>query len=110
RVKEQLSDSPIVREAARIKILNGSGVSGVARDAQVALEEEGYNIVEIGDAPEGEYSDITIYSLDERVTNTVQALKKYYGVQFEEYDLPDNIESEGIDIVIIIGTETKTEE
>lgn len=109
RVKEQLSDSPITREAARIKILNGSGVGGVAREAQEALEQEGYNIVEIGDAPEGEYKDIIIYSLDERVTNTVQALKKYYGVQFEDFDAPDNIETEGIDIIIIIGEETKAE-
>ncbi|MBR6532277.1 LCP family protein [Candidatus Saccharibacteria bacterium] len=105
RVKEQLSSNPITREAARVMILNGSDKSGVASAAKEELEEEGYNIVKIDNAPEGEYDGVTIYSLNERTTSTVQALKKYYGVQFEEFDAPAGVDTEEIDIIVIIGNE-----
>ena len=105
RVKEQLSDNPIVREAARITILNGTDTAGLAGTAKAELEAEGYTVVGVDNAPEGTYEGVTIYALNERVTGTVQALKKYYGVQFEEYDPPEGVETEGVDIIIILGDE-----
>ena len=85
--------------------MNGSDKSGVASAAKEELEEEGYNIVKIDNAPEGEYDGVTIYSLNERTTSTVQALKKYYGVQFEEFDAPAGVDTEEIDVIVIIGNE-----
>ncbi|MDO4759842.1 MAG: LCP family protein [Candidatus Saccharibacteria bacterium] len=107
RVREQLSSNPITREAANVMILNGTDTPGLAGKAQEALEEEGYNIVSIDNAPDGDYSGVMIYSLSERTTSTVQALKKYYGVQKEEFDAPAGVNTDGIDIIVILGKGTE---
>ncbi len=105
RVKEQLSDSPIVRDAARVVILNGTDKAGLAGTAKAELEALGYTIVGIDNAPEGDYKGNTIYMLDERVINTVQALKKHYDVALEKTTAPEGIDTEGVDIVLILGNE-----
>lgn len=105
RVKEQLSDSPIVRDAARIVILNGTDKAGLAGTAKAELEALGYTIVGIDNAPEGDYKGNTIYMLDERVINTVQALKKHYNVALEKTTAPEGVDTEGVDIVLILGSE-----
>ncbi len=105
RVKEQLSDSPIVRDAARVVILNGTDKAGLAGTAKAELEALGYTIVGVDNAPEGDYKGNTIYMLDERVINTVQALKKHYNVALEKTTAPEGVDTEGVDIVLILGNE-----
>jgi len=93
----------ILREKARIKILNGTLRGGLAASLKDELESFGYNIVKVGDAKnKGSYSQTKIidYSKGEKPF-TVQLLsKRISGAQLLSQEPKGEAEA---DIVIIIG-------
>ena len=106
-VAKMLNSNPAVREGAKIEILNGSGEPGVAGEEKTKLEEEGYTITTVDDAPIGtyEYSGIEIYDTSEGLKpETKEALEKKYGVNMKlEAEPPNGISGVGYDFIIIIG-------
>ena len=105
---QQLKSNPAEREGAVLIVYNGSGEEGVAAKEQAALEEKGYRVKEIANAPEGEYKyteDVEIYDASEGLKpDTKKALEKYYGVTMKDMSaLPNGISPIGYDFIIIIG-------
>ena len=114
-VAQQLKSNPAEREGAALIVYNGTGEDGVAATEREALEEKGYTVKEIANAPEGEYKyteDIEIYDASEGLKpDTKKALEVYYGVEMKDMSLlPNGISPIGYDFIIIVGNENSGEE
>ncbi|MBR3368912.1 LCP family protein [Candidatus Saccharibacteria bacterium] len=108
-IESMLSSDPIVREGSTIEVLNGTDGNGVASAEKIKLENEGFVVSLIGDAPEGSYDAVEIYVLDEKMSGTKEKLESFYNVKVKpSVDMPVEIVSSA-DFVIIIG-KTETEE
>ncbi len=111
---QQLKSNPTEREGAVIIVYNGTGEAGVAAQEQEMLEEKGFSVKEIANAPEGEYKyteDIEIYDASEGLKpDTKKALEKYYGLEMKDMaELPNGISPIGYDFIIIVGSATASE-
>ena len=87
-----------------IQVLNGSGISGEAAKARDILSSEDFNIEEIGNADSASYEK-TVIKAKKGVPS--EFLDKLKGVLEESYILDSDEkleESEGADVVIIIGS------
>jgi LCP family protein required for cell wall assembly len=101
-VRVNLNNDPVVREQARILILNGSEQVGVAADERDRLRSEEYNVVNI-DNIEGDYTaDHYIFFTNKDFNGTVESLEKRYNIVAEER-FPDGIDATKYDIVIVLG-------
>jgi len=101
-IRNTLKDGYIAKENALISVLNGSGASGVATDAANVLKSYGYNVNNIGVAPQNFATTTVIDLTNGRDKYTKNYLQKRYHVSAET-TLPTNIQANGADFVIIIG-------
>ncbi len=94
------------KKTIRIKVLNGSGISGKAGDVKTALTEKGYQEILTGNADEFDYT-ITEIQVKKESTDSAAVIKN---------DLKENVtapkitsldDEETADIVIIVGTDFK---
>ena len=110
-ITRQFSSEPSVREEAKILILNGAGISGLAASERDALVSTGYLNIDIDDAPDGIYPDrYYIYDISGNKSGTISALSKRYSVTALSADvLPGGINAKNYDIVIILGTQPESE-
>ncbi len=113
-ITQQLKSNPAEREGAIIIVYNGSGEDGVAAQEREMLEDKGYKVRDIANAPEGEYKyteDIEIYDASEGLKpDTKKALEKFYGVEAKDMSLlPNGISPIGYDFIIIVGGMVETE-
>jgi hypothetical protein len=92
------SVSKIEDEAATIEVMNGSGVSGAAKELADSLESEGYEIGNIGNYSEV-ISETRIIDHTGLKTATIEALENEIGVKSQV----DKTTSSGYDITIIVG-------
>lgn len=114
-VSQQLKSNPAEREGAVIIVYNGSGEDGVAGQERELLEEKGYKVKEIANAPEGEHKfieDIELYDTSEGLKpDTKKALEKFYGVEAKDMSLlPNGISPVGYDFIIVVGGVVDEEE
>lgn len=108
-VETMLSSDPVVREGSTIEILNGTNENGVASKEQKKLETEGFTVELIGDAPEGDYTGLSVYVLNEEMPGTKAKLEEYYQTEAKPADeIPSGIAS-GYDFLIIVGEEKDAE-
>lgn len=95
----------INRKDLKIKVLNGSGIPGEAKEAASILEELGYKVVETANADSYDYEKTVIKIKEEKknffslLTND---LKTHYIISGEEFILPKD---EKVEAIIIIGKE-----
>ena len=99
------SDSPAT---ARILVLNGANVAGLAADEKIELEKAGFKVTGTGNAPQGEYLEkVSLYSVGTKV-ETKKKLEEHYGLTAKEAtELPKGIDKTDYDFVIILGKEPK---
>lgn len=104
-VAKMFSSDPVKREGATVAIYNGTGTSGLASQEQSALEEQGYNVIKIGDATNDLCTaKYCVYSLTTDKPQTGQALAIKYGVDIQDgSNLPQSLRAAGSDYIIIIG-------
>ena len=102
------SNNPVVKEGAKLVVLNGSGVAGVARTESNKLMSKGYTISVVDDAPEGNYESAEIYKLGEGNTATANALAERYGVTIKTTKPPVAV-AEDISFVVIIGKASESQ-
>lgn len=104
-VAAMLSSNPAVREGAKIIVLNGTETPGVAGTEQTKLENDGYKIQNIGDAPAGSCDQkYCVFALNENMPETKNALAGRYGIEiFGAESLPDGIWPGEADFVVIVG-------
>lgn len=106
-IKQELSSNPVTREKAKIAIMNGSGIAGAAQTESDRLEDQGFVIGELGNAPEGDYGKVKIYQVDKTKAATAAKLKEVYGVTPLQATPPVTV-TQDTAFVIIIGTIAKT--
>lgn len=110
-IAKNLSNDPRIYEEPSILVLNASEESGLASSEQSKLNKEGYNNVQVDNAPEGEYEeDITIYTINEDKPGSKTMLEDYYCLNSKPAsDLPENI-SRDYDFVIILNPKVDSQE
>lgn len=95
------------RAQLSVQVLNGSGVSGAAGKMETFLEDVGYENIEIGNADNSDYQNITIQikeEFEESAKLIIDDLSESYSVD-EDYEILD--EDSDYDVVIIVGSESE---
>ncbi|MBR2708899.1 LCP family protein [Candidatus Saccharibacteria bacterium] len=106
-VAKMLSNDPRVYEDPTILVLNGTEEVGIASNEKATLEEDGYNRIDVADAPTSDYTDkYTLYVLDDTTKGTKKMLEEKYSVTAKSYDeLAEGI-SRDYNFVLILGNES----
>ena len=104
-IQRTMTSDPVAREYATVEVLNGSGTEGLGAAEAKKLENAGYNIVSIGNAPEAVDGKTVVYQLNKDMTGTAAALGKRFSVSIKT-ELPANIASSA-DFVIVFGKAAK---
>lgn len=107
-VAKQLSSNPRDYEEPTIAIYNASDTAGLAASEKAKLEEKGYTIQLIDNAPEGEYKEGTaIYNTTNQKPGTARLLEKEYNfTPLSKDELPATIEPK-YDFIIILNNKSK---
>lgn len=100
----QLSSDPRDYEEPTIAIYNASDADGVASEEKTKLEEKGYKITLIDNAPAGEYEEgISIYTIDPEKAGTKRLLEEEYSTESKpKEELPATITPD-YDFIIILN-------
>jgi len=101
---KQLTSDPVVREGAKITVLNGSGVAGVGQVVADKLTAKNYIVDEVGNAPEGTYAAYEVYKVGEGNSATAKKLAELYGVTVKTTVPPVSVTGD-TDFVIIVGAD-----
>lgn len=104
-VKRQITSDPFIKEEPHITVLNGSETAGVAQTVADMLEDKGFIIDTIGNAPDGTYDKVVIYQVNAEKTATAAKLKEIYGVTPKTTTPPVSVTGD-TDFVIIIGDDS----
>lgn len=103
-VAKQLSSDPRVYEEPTIAIYNASDTDGLANEEKRKLEEKGYTITLIDNAPAGEYEKgVSIYAVNPEKAGTKRMLVDEYNYDVKGKDeLPATI-APNYDFIIILN-------
>jgi LCP family protein required for cell wall assembly len=104
-IKKNFSSDPVVREAAPIIVLNGSGQTGFGQTKADALKSDGYNVALVDNAPSGTYDKVEIYQIGTESSKTAEKLASLYNVTIKKTAPPITVGS-SIQFVIIFGSAT----
>ena len=104
-----VSADPFVREEPVVSVFNGSGVAGVAQNAAYELEDAGFTVAEVDNAPEGSYQTVEIYQLNSEKTASAEKLEDLYGVKVRTTVPPVAVVGD-TDFVVIIGNASAVQE
>lgn len=104
-IRTQLKDGYILKENAKVLVLNGTTAPNLATTKAAELITYGYNVVATGDAPHVGWVQTTLVDLTNgQAKYTKNYLEKRYGITAMT-TLPDaSIQTNGADFVIIIGS------
>ena len=107
-VAKQLSSDPRDYEEPTIAIYNASDTVGLAAEEKRKLEDKGYIITMIDNAPEGTYSaGTTIYAITNEKPGTKRLLEEEYGYDARSAEnLPTTIDPK-YDFIIILNNPNK---
>lgn len=95
------STDPFVREGATVAVLNGSGVAGAAQTEADKLIAQGFEVIEVGNAPAGEHTGTQVYQNTPSMAATKAKLASIYGVTVSS-DSSLQV-GKGADFVVILG-------
>lgn len=103
-VKKKLSSDAYTMENASIVVLNGTSASGIANKEKTELEDKGYTVSSIGNAPSDQtgFDGVRVYQKNSNKPKTAEALKKFYGVDIQT-EIPDSLKDTKADFIVIIG-------
>ena len=103
-IAEQLSSDPRVYEKPTIAIYNASDTDGLASEEKKKLEEKGYTITFIDNAPAGEYEKgVSVYAINPEKAGTKRMLTEEYNYDLKSKDeLPATI-APNYDFIIILN-------
>lgn len=107
-IRTKMPDGYIVKEKAKINLLNGTSVPGLGATKSDELKSYGYNITKVGDAPTKTYDKTIIVDLTgNKKPYTKNYLEKRFGVKAVSKLPDDTIQAEGADFVIILGSKDR---
>lgn len=108
-IRGQLKDPYIVRENARIMVLNGSTTPGLATAKANELKGYGYNVVGMANTPTSGWAKSTLVDLSKGADKyTRHYLESHYNLQAVNHMPDDTIATNNADFVIIIGSNEAT--
>jgi len=106
-IRNNMRDGFLLSENARVAILNGTTVNGLAAGRRAELESFGYNLVQVANAPSQEYVETMLIDMSEgsSMQYTRTYLEKRLGV-IARTTVPVGVaEMTDADFVIILGTD-----
>jgi hypothetical protein len=89
-------------EQARVQVLNGTAVSGLAGRTAATLEERGFTMLPAGDAPSPDVERTVVYDIRSKPA-TAQALARLFGAEVRS-GAPDGVSSDA-DVVVVLGAD-----
>ena len=102
-LKKNINSDPVVREAASIMVLNGTGQAGVGQTKANELTDAGFNVTSVDTAPDGTYEKVEIYQIGDGNTTTANKLSSIYSVTIKTTKPPVLVYG-NTDFVIIFGS------
>lgn len=104
-VRNTLRDAFLKKENARVAILNGTSVAGLATGREKELKSYGYNVVLIDNAPTDDYQQTQLIDLSSgKNPYTSSYLEKRLGIKMSSQNIPGLPTNETVDFVIILGS------
>ncbi|HWB39064.1 MAG TPA: LCP family protein [Candidatus Saccharimonadales bacterium] len=104
-VRSQLKDPFILKEHAKILVLNGSTVPGLATAEANNLKSYGYNVVGAGNTPNTGWTQTTLINLSgNKDKYTLHYLEEHFKQTAETHLADSTIQTNGADFVIIMGS------
>lgn len=105
-VRLKLKDPFIIKEKAKILVLNGTLIPDVATSKANELKSYGYNVTGVGNTPSGDWTKTMLIDLSHgKKKYTKHYLEQRIGVSASTI-MPDNtIQTNGADFVIILGSD-----
>lgn len=102
QVKKLISSDPIVKESANVVVLNGSNVTGLAKQQGQKLTDMGMNLSIAADAPNG-YNQTVVVSNTTSKPQTAAKLESLYGVNATA-DATLTKDYPNADFIVVLGT------
>lgn len=105
-IAKKTISNEVSEEKAKVVILNGTQISGLAAEQKVKLSKEGYNITEIDSAPTSDYKKTEVFVINSEKTATIKKLEDKFKVR-SSADVPSDLGtySAKSDIIIVLGDE-----
>ncbi len=105
-IRNSIKDPFLVKENARIVILNGTEVVGLAAATEAELKSYGYNVVSVANAPTDDYvRNKLIDNTSGQNPFTQSYLERRLGLNSTSSQIPGLPTAEEADFVIILGTD-----
>lgn len=104
-LRGQLKDPYIMREGAKVLVLNGTTVPGMATAKAEELKTYGYNVVGATNTPNPGWVTTTLVDLTKRKKYTKNYLEQRLGQTASNQLADTTIPTNGADFVIIIGSD-----
>lgn len=108
-VRNSLRDSFLKSEDAKIVVLNGSGIEGLATRRAEELKSYGYNVISVDNAPRGDYTSTELLDFTGGVKKYT---KRYLEQRLKVLTVQNNSSIDntiyGADFVIIVGSNENT--
>ena len=108
-MKRKLSAEAFTSENAQIVVLNGTAAYGIASKEKTELENKGYIVKSTGNAPsdQGGFDGVHIFQKNAKLTQTAEALKKFYKIDDQNNklttEIPESLKNTEADFIVIIG-------
>lgn len=108
-VRNSLRDSFLKSEDAKIVVLNGSGIEGLANRRAEELKSYGYNVISVDNAPRSDYTSTELLDFTDGVKKYT---KRYLEQRLKVLTAQNNASIDntvyGADFVIIVGSNENT--
>lgn len=95
------------KEGAKVAVLNGSGISGLAEKEAEKLKEQGYDVIYFGGASSQEHKTSKIYFEENKYPKTVDKIKNLYNADEKQLNqVPGDVPKEA-NVVLLLGSDYK---
>ena len=108
-MKRKLSSEAFTAENAQIMVYNGTNAYGIAGKEKTTLENNGYIVKGTANAPSGfgGFDGVRVYQKNAKMTQTAEALKKFYKIDGKNNsfvtEIPEGLKNIEADFIVIIG-------
>lgn len=100
-LQKLLSHNPVVREGAKVIVLNGGQISGLASKEGNVLTSKGLNVLGVADAPSQHTTDLIVDNSKGKDPATKKLLQQLFGTATTTHD---TVGYPTADFIIILGT------
>lgn len=99
---KNLSNDPVVREAAPIVVLNGTDTAGLGQTEANKLTETGYNVTLVGNAQDTTYVKTEVYQIGTSNAGTAKKLAALFNTTIKKTNPPVTVTGD-VRFVVVVG-------